>query len=298
MVIIGSYALNFIFGFYKMKSIKYNDIDIICKEEELKNFDKNLTFEPNKTSLKFKNYELHNYDHLNNADIYNYYYEKGFGVQLEKSQFRICSMKGLYILKRSHLHRIINFEKHMIHFHKYIKPDTEELNVKDKLTLKVRTKQTKEFYKDTTPSLKKTNDDFFNDSVSNRHFIHDDIHEAVAFYKKPIYTKLKYEGEEDDAFCQKELWEKLEFDDKVKCVQEEALVLSLERFIIPSILDNHESKIAHKLAYLNAVKKICTQTCGGYFRDFAIDNYPRITDYPKQQHIKFFNTLGKELVND
>lgn len=291
-MIIGSYALNLHREFYNKPSIKFNDIDIICKESDLKNFDKDLTFEPNSTSIKFGNYELHNYDFLNNSDIYNYY--KSLNISLENKEFIVCSMSGLYILKRSHLHRTKDFDKHITHFHKYIKPQIK-LNRDDNAILTTRTKMTKKFFNDRTPSLTKDNDDFFDDDVSNRHFIHDDIHEVVAFFDRPIYTELKFEGEENKAFCQKDLWLNLPEDKKIKCVQEEALVLSLERFIIPSIMNNKNKEFPHKLAYLNAVKKICTTTCGGYFRDFAIDNYPRIIDYPKQQHEQFFNTLGKNL---
>jgi hypothetical protein len=53
------------------------------------------------------------------------------------------------------------------------------------------------------------------------------------------------------------------------------MVIALERYLIPMISKNHES------SYQSALFRICTSLTKGWFRQFAIDNYPRLTNLDK-----------------
>ena len=61
------------------------------------------------------------------------------------------------------------------------------------------------------------------------------------------------------------------YNQKVQCVAEETYVIGLERFLIPVDFDFNS-----RIAYNKALEKVCTTLCSGWFRDFAIENYPEI----------------------
>jgi hypothetical protein len=47
----------------------------------------------------------------------------------------------------------------------------------------------------------------------------------------------------------------------------------MERFLI-----RNNWNYSYKGAYYQAVKKVCTTLTSGWFRDFAIDNFPQVMD--------------------
>ena len=53
------------------------------------------------------------------------------------------------------------------------------------------------------------------------------------------------------------------------------MVIALERYLIPMISKNHET------SYHLALVRICTTLTKGWFRQFAIDNYPRLSNLDK-----------------
>ncbi len=113
-------------------------------------------------------------------------------------------------------------------------------------------------------SLKKKNSEtFFVDGVQ-RKYVHDDIHEAVSVYDKPLYEKLLSEG----VSCSEEGFERLSFEDKLLLVKEEAWVTAIERFLIPK-----NFKTSQQLAYWKSLKKLMTTMSSGWFKFFMIDNY-------------------------
>jgi hypothetical protein len=112
-------------------------------------------------------------------------------------------------------------------------------------------------------SLKgKDSETFFEDAVK-RKYVHDDIHEAVAIYDKPLYESLVYEG----VSCSKKGFDKLSYDDKLNLVKEEVWVTALERWLIPR--DFKFSKIE---AYQKSLKKLATTMSSGWFKFFILTN--------------------------
>lgn len=191
----------------------------------------------------------------------------------------ICIM----LFKRSHLHRPLNFAKHIVDYHwlkerYYSSIDNDYLSL-----LNLRTKLTKKKFGDRTPSLKQSKNSFFDDYVK-KVYDHDGLHYCTCYGDKPLYERLKPDN--DLVWCDKNLWDKFTHEEKTNCVREECYVLSLERFIIPKIEDGKIPPPPH-FAFDWSLEKICTTTSSGYFRDFAIENWPEIRQY-KHDFYKMF----------
>jgi hypothetical protein len=135
-------------------------------------------------------------------------------------------------------------------------------------------------------SLKNKNaDEFFADAVT-RKYVHDDIHEAVAVYSEPLYTRIQENKE--SVKCLKEKFDLLTHEDKILLVKEEVWVTALERYIIPS-------KFTHgnKLAYSKSLKKLTTTMSSGWFKEFIIDNFDTLYFCNDQSYIERFKTAER-----
>ena len=120
--------------------------------------------------------------------------------------------------------------------------------------------------------MKQTNEDFFDEAVKNV-LDHDLLHALVSYGQRHRYTLLKQKDKTDLAWCEKDLWLAQPHYQMLQCVAEEATVIACERFMIPKNWNYGERR-----AYSQALKKVCTTLCSGWFRDFAIDNYPLVMD--------------------
>lgn len=229
-----------------------------------------------------KRIEHHAFNALGSSDLQRYASEHT--IEIAGQLVHIVNPIGLTIIKRSHLWRDLSFQKHITHYHKHLAKYRAGFKKSDEIILKHRTKLTIQAYPQGHPSLKKSVEDFFDDYVEKK-YNHDYLHELVAYHDKPLYTQLQRDS--SSAWCDKDLWDKLSTDDKIKCVAEEAQVIAIERFLVPS-----NWNYAPRHAYLKALDKVCTTLCSGWFRDFAIDNYPEI--FNLCDTIKFDN-IRKEL---
>lgn len=214
--------------------------------------------------------EVHNPDFLNNKEICKYRTSKQVELPDGRKAF-VMSMLGLAIIKRSHLWRDLSFDKHITMYHKYnlgkaLKECLDKKIVVSDLTL--RTTLTQQEFPQGNPNLMQSKEDFFDDAVAKK-YEHDYLHELVAFYDKPLYTRML--RSQELAWCEKDKWLNFTHEDKVKCIAEETFVIALERFMIPN-----NWKHPSKLAYMKALKKVCTTLCSGWFRDYAINYYPEI----------------------
>ena len=179
----------------------------------------------------------------------------------------VCSLSGLAAIKRSHLALDWNFDKHMTQYVRYLKA---HLNPEDMDFVKRREKITLQKAKQKDMKLNVDKQRFFDDNIPKK-FEHDYLHELVAFYDKPLYTRIN--ADEQEVMCCKDKWACLSHQDKVRCVQEEAYVIALERWLIPQNFQGN-----YRGAYFKAVQKVCTTLTSGWFRDFAIDNWEAICD--------------------
>jgi len=226
--------------------------------------------------------EFHDRFLLNNDDLYEYTTNEK--VQFNDQWINVLSMKGLSLVKRSHLHRDLSFQKHITHYWKYLEYQRKFWTEGDYAFLDERTKMTTERFPQLQPNLNQSVDAFFDDAV-NKKYKHDYLHELYAYEDSPMYTKLQTNS--SSAWCSKELWNGLSQEQKLRCVAEETYVIATERFLVLN-----EWQYPSKLAYMKALQKVCTTLCSGYFRDFALDNYPLIVDmYSKDKFQEVKNKL-------
>lgn len=193
---------------------------------------------------------------------------------------------GLSLIKRSHLHRDVGFEKHITMYHKYLKRFETLWTDSDREFLKERIRATEIRFPQRGPNLNQMKDDFFDDAVTKK-YDHDYLHELVAFNDVPMYTKmLRGDG---TVWCNKDVWDTFSHLEKLQTVAEEVMVIAIERFMIPKEWDFNS-----RIAYNRALKKVCTTLCKGWFRDFAIDNYPLLLGmFDKQRILNVKSKLGE-----
>lgn len=212
--------------------------------------------------------EHHQYDFLNNYEFERY--STNEYITLNNNKLHIVNLKGLAIIKRSHLWRPLSFDKHITMFHKYLAPYITNIDETDKLILFSRINLSEKAFPQHKIKLNKSVKDFFDDAVTKK-YDHDILHEIVAYHDKPLYTKMQ--NDSSIAMCYQNKWNEFIYEDKCKCVSEETMVIAIERFLVPN-----DWNYPYKLAYLKALEKVCTTLTSGWFRDFAIDNYPLIVN--------------------
>jgi hypothetical protein len=252
-LLIGSRALNFWFPSVKIKDS--TDWDIISNRAGA--FD--ITPE--------MNVEFHDPWLLNNEEFARFTTEDAT-LTIGGQKVYIVYPRGLAIIKRSHLHRDMKFDRHIAMYHHHLTKFTQYYTPEDEQLLAERTKMTMQLYPQANPNLMQSKEDFFDDAVA-KVYDHDYLHELYAHYDKPLYTQLL--REEGKAWCEQSKWVALTHDDKIKCIQEEAYVIATERFLV-----RNNWNYPMKLAYLKSLGKICTTLCSNWFRDYAIDHYPEL----------------------
>lgn len=202
-------------------------------------------------------------------------FRSGEFVSTPLQEVEVCSLEGLAAIKRSHLWRDYFWDKHIAQYNSHLR---RHLNKEHRPWINDRAKLLKESLRYSQPSLKQTNEDFFDDAVDKK-YDHDWLHELVAYGEHPIYLDMKRDF--SLAWCEKDMWDEFPQDKKVKCVAEEAYVIALERFLIPK-----DWQYSYVGAYLTALKKVCTTLTSGWFRDFAIDNLPEIMAQFEKQKVE------------
>lgn len=212
--------------------------------------------------------EWHSLDILNNKDIENLLFNYEDEIDFNGITLTVAPPVVLSIIKRSHLHRDLGFDKHVTYYHKYLTDFRGFLSGDHLAFLEERTKLTLEQYPQVKPNLNQSVEDFFDDAVTKK-YNHDYLHQLFAYEDKPMYTKLQTNPEK--AWCSENLWYTLTHQQQLQCVAEETMVIATERFLVPK-----NWGYPSKLAYMKALKKVCTTLCSGWFRDFAIENYPEV----------------------
>lgn len=203
-------------------------------------------------------------------------------IPLYGTEVEVASLEMLFSIKKSHRHSPRKFHKHVKDYNflrALVGKDTFP-----KIT-ELRQKETKARDKLITPSLQKSKGEFFQDNVSNKTFIHDEIHEVMAFEDRPMFEKIRISA--DGVACSREKWEILWADNKRQCVQEEAYVIALERGIIPML---YEGGSAHTPAdaYKWAVMRICTTLTSGWFREWALEHYAELMNFYNPDYVEIF----------
>jgi hypothetical protein len=242
MVLIGSRAVAFWFPDFKVRD--NSDWDIIGT--------------PTDTDVGGR-IEWHDPCYLNNSEVW--------ADSPEGLPYDVATPTCLAAIYRSHLHRPEKWDHNITIYHKFLKP---AMTFYPKEFLEERKRMTYDEFGNRHPKLKQSNEDFFDDNVE-KVYDHDYLHELYAHHDRPLFERLKHEGGESSAWCSKDLWDELGFVDQVRCVAEETYVIATERFLIPD-----QWKGNYKYAYYRALRKVCTTLTSGWFRDFALDNFPAV----------------------
>ena len=217
---------------------------------------------------------------------------KGPTIQLFGCDVQVADPAVLYCVKKSHLNLPINWWKHIMDYHK-IKTLNPVITLDHVKAWKLRPVESEARWgKMPKPNLKMSNEEFFGRSqkLVNRTFIHDDLHFSTCFYERPLYEKLK--TDQSMAWCDRKLFEALSHEDQIKCVQEEAFSIALERKVIPAI--NESNNYSAELAFRHAVERIGTTLTSGWFREFTQENALEILKHGVDYVGKFLAYMDKK----
>jgi hypothetical protein len=129
--------------------------------------------------------------------------------------------------------------------------------------------------------LKGSPDQFFTAKIT-RKYNHEDLHNTVKFYDSPLHKKIR--PDPNDVKVSKSLWDKLSYEDQLKCALEEAYVFAIERY--------HD--FPPKIALSKALKQLITSSTKGFFNLFLIDNFFELL---YNTNNKFYFRIFKELKN-
>lgn len=88
----------------------------------------------------------------------------------------------------------------------------------------------KDRYQKNTISLDKTADEFFNDHVK-KVYVHDTVHESVAYHERPWFESILKDGSE--VLVDNSKFWAMDLRDQLELVREELYVIALERVLIP-----------------------------------------------------------------
>lgn len=190
------------------------------------------------------------------------------------------SLEILYTIKAAQLKFDVFWDKtsnDVIDFQK------RRIKIVDEL-FKLLVKDFTEFHGKRWAKLKgKDSTTFFEDAV-RRKYVHDTIHEAIAYYDRPLYEKiLTGNGVECDVNKIYDLQE----EDQIRLAKEEIFVTALERFLIPK-----DFKFSFNRAYWLSLKKFVTTMSSGKMSRFLIDNFSKlayntddyVTKFKQNQH--------------
>jgi len=125
--------------------------------------------------------------------------------------------------------------------------------------------------------LNQTSEEFLernNQLIVQRMIPHDDLHKRVALAADgvPQYTRMLVDPER--ALCSETKWNEFTLAEKLNDVREEAMVLAMERYLLPQTMHSQDD------AYRRGLLRICTTITKGWFRQFAVDHYPLLVARP------------------
>ncbi len=189
----------------------------------------------------------------------------------------IPSIDVLYMLKMSH-----RYLKNSPHFLKTM----EDIHLLRSLGAKIKHKdfyreRKEQTYNYAHPKLNQSKENFFSNDNVNYVFDHDEIHEIMKHYDRPLYNYFK--ADEAEVFCSKEKFFNLPYEMQIAAVLEETYVLALERSQIP-----FKDKVSSDFSFNYALEKVCTSITSGWFREFAWENYQQVKSKMNINYAEFF----------
>lgn len=188
-----------------------------------------------------------------------------------ENTYPCATVEALHAIKESHIIFNIHWDKNIRQYAQLQKllGDNYIPSTACQELFRTRRKETQNRVQQNTPKLQnKTKEAFFKTKLPYpQYFVHDRVHEIFAHHDRPVYEMMQKEDEE--VACSRELFDKLPHLYKIQAVLEEAYVIAMERYVIPTNLNA-------TLAFMKALQRICTNLTSGWFRKFAYDHYLEI----------------------
>jgi hypothetical protein len=122
----------------------------------------------------------------------------------------------------------------------------------------------KERYKKHSTNLNQNADKFFADAVV-RKYVHDSVHDSVAYGERPLYEAILRDG--SDVLVDNAKFWSMDFETQVKLVREEIYTTALERILIPQ-----QYRGSPRAAYHWALRRTATSLFKGEWALFLMLN--------------------------
>lgn len=222
-------------------------------------------------------------------------FASGYAVELP---VRVPTLQWLAMIKRSHMHRPSPKWHKQINAYSMMRmllqkdEDGRVFTKEQRDVLRARIRETNSRTKQHEPRLVgMTKEKFFaGEDVLFRQPLpplwdHDLIHiylSKATGYDAPAYTKMT----PNEVECNREMWDALPTEDKIRCVIEEAAVIAAERSLAPFHFLKQERLFPEPTqdqSFYWGLFRLCTTLTSGWFRSWAIDHYFEVvTTYRKQ----------------
>ena len=219
-------------------------------------------------------------------EIFEYIWDKSIfhssigGAHPEPEEVRLPDLTTLYTVKLSHAQFNVHHTKTLHDLYKFQQAgctDVDETLHKMLYDFWLTVhKNNKKMVRLQQPTEK-----FFNKNI-DRKYVHDTIHDAIKFFDKPMYKYIQKDG--SDVMVDKEKFNALEHDKKIKLALEETSVIALERILIPN-----NFTLNPKHAQSIAFSKLVTTMSKGWFPKFMLENYKEIRDSFGKDYVERFN---------
>lgn len=209
-------------------------------------------------------------------------------VDVVGERVALPSVETLFLIKRAHANVPVHYDKTIRDIIR-LKPLLGPLSEDQVAFYKQRQQECRERYRLNRQrfSLSVPNDDFFALSDHVRLYVHDDLHEVVAFRPgEPLYKRCKRDL--SLAKIDVDLFERLSPADRLRMVQEEFMVIGLERFYL------HDRSLSPAAVYAKGMHKTIRDLFVGYFQDFCIDHIALLAAVPPHDFVARFEKAEAE----
>ncbi len=208
-------------------------------------------------------------------------------VRLFDMPLKVPPLQVLYLIKRAHANVPVDYRKTITDL-LLLKPLIRGFNAAEREFGALRKKECADRYRLQRQrfALSLRNEDFFELSNHVRLYEHDDLHEAVAHYPSgPLYKRCKHDL--NLAKIDVPLFQALAPDDQRRMVQEEFMVIGIERFYL------RNAQLSTADVYRLGMHKTIRDLFVGFFQDFCIDHIDALVQPPPFDFVERFQQALK-----
>lgn len=320
MILIGSRAIEHQVGGILKRDITNSDYDIIATPDEFKKLRSQLvglgydidfresSKHPGKYTMMVGGdcFEVDATENPSNIELrslkdswWTTYDFKGMGVVFDVPSFSL-----LYTTKRAHANFNVHFEKTFrdlvnmqaasdsILFARAFPPTHVKYRDLRKAEAKERFGKIQDRIKLNVP-----NEKFFAQSKHCRELDHDELHKLVAIDGAPAYLSCKRDM--TLAKLERDMFEALPDNKKIRLPIEESLVIGMEREYISKLSDlNDLPPVSEVVIYRKGLMKLVRDLSKGWFQDYCLDNINTLWNHREPWFDKLKNQISTIKVQD